>query len=76
MILDPAVGERMLPLVRVTEHFTGVAVELASTTEFGPVDLRRRVRFRALTDGSRGLPAALQSRRKKRDAARKGLSPT
>ncbi|MFN8961669.1 MAG: peptidase domain-containing ABC transporter [Betaproteobacteria bacterium] len=59
VILDPAVGERVLPRAVVSKHFTGVALELTPTAEFKPVDVRRRVRFRELTGRVRGLPVAL-----------------
>ncbi|MFN9105662.1 MAG: peptidase domain-containing ABC transporter [Betaproteobacteria bacterium] len=59
VILDPAVGERVLPLSVVSKHFTGVALELTPTAEFKPIDARRRVRFRELTGRVRGLPVAL-----------------
>ena len=59
VILDPAVGERVLPLAVVSKHFTGVALELTPTAEFKPVDLRRRMRFRDLTGRVHGLPVAL-----------------
>lgn len=59
VILDPAVGERVLPLAVVSKHFTGVALELTPTAEFKPVDVRRRVRLGELTGRVRGLPTAL-----------------
>ncbi len=59
VILDPAVGERALPLAKVSKHFTGVALELTPTAEFKAADVRRRVRFRELTGRVRGLPTAL-----------------
>ena len=59
VILDPAVGERVLPRAVVSKHFTGVALELTPTAEFKPVDVRRRVRFGELTGRVRGLPVAL-----------------
>ena len=59
VILDPAVGERVLPLTKVSKHFTGVALELTPTAEFKAADVRRRVHFRELTGRVRGLPVAL-----------------
>ncbi len=59
VILDPAVGERVLPLAKVSKHFTGVALELTPTAEFKAADVRRSVRFRELTGRVRGLPTAL-----------------
>ena len=59
VILDPAVGERVLPAGAVSKHFTGIALELTPTAEFKAADVRRRVRFRELTGRVRGLPLAL-----------------
>lgn len=59
VILDPAVGERVLQRAVVSKHFTGVALEITPTAEFKPVDVRRRVRFGELTGRVRGLPVAL-----------------
>lgn len=59
VILDPAVGERVLPLTVVSRHFTGVALELTPTAEFKPADQRRRVRLRDLTGRVLGLRRAL-----------------
>lgn len=44
-ILDPAVGRRIIPLARVSRHFTGVALELTPTPEFKPIDARPRTRL-------------------------------
>ncbi len=35
-ILDPAIGERVLSLAEVSEHFTGVALELSPSAGFKP----------------------------------------
>lgn len=59
VILDPAVGERVLLIPSISKHFTGVALELTPTAEFKPADVRRRVRFRDLTGRIRGLSVAL-----------------
>lgn len=58
-ILDPAFGERILPLSTVSRHFTGVALELTPTTEFKPADLRRRIRLTDLTGRITGMTGAL-----------------
>ena len=34
VILDPAVGERNMPVAEVSKHFTGIALELLPTTDF------------------------------------------
>jgi ATP-binding cassette subfamily B protein RaxB len=48
-ILDPAVGERKLPLAEVSRHFTGVALELTPNADFKPSDQRQRVALSAFT---------------------------
>ena len=48
VIHDPAVGVRLLPLSQVSEHFTGVALELTPTGGFEPAQATPRVRLRAL----------------------------
>lgn len=44
-ILDPAVGRRPMSHAEVSRHFTGVALELAPTAAFKPVDARPRTRL-------------------------------
>lgn len=58
-ILDPAVGERRLPLAEVSKHFTGVALELSPNAEFKPADQRQRVALSALTGKVLGLKRSL-----------------
>jgi ATP-binding cassette subfamily B protein RaxB len=58
-ILDPAVGERTLPLAEVSNHFTGVALELTPNADFKPADERRRVALSALTGKVLGLKRSL-----------------
>lgn len=58
-IIDPAFGERRMQLSDVSRHFTGVALELSTSVDFKPADLRRRVGFGELTGRIRGLPTAL-----------------
>jgi ATP-binding cassette, subfamily B, bacterial CvaB/MchF/RaxB len=58
-ILDPAVGERRLPLAEVSRHFTGVALELTPNAAFQPADQRQRVALSALTGKVRGLKRSL-----------------
>jgi ABC-type bacteriocin/lantibiotic exporters, contain an N-terminal double-glycine peptidase domain len=58
-ILDPAVGERRLPLAEVSRHFTGVALELEPTAGFRPQAAPPAVRLRQLTGPVRGLWPAL-----------------
>ncbi len=58
-ILDPAVGERKLSLNEVSDHFTGVALELTPTAEFRPKKVAPAVTARQLTGPVRGLWRAL-----------------
>jgi ATP-binding cassette subfamily B protein RaxB len=54
-ILDPVIGRRTLRMAEVSEHFTGVALELTPNVNFKPADERRRVRLRDLTGRIFGL---------------------
>ncbi len=58
-ILDPAIGERRLSLREVSEHFTGVALELAPTAEFKPQKAAESISVRQLTGHVVGLWPAL-----------------
>ena len=58
-VLDPAVGERRLPLSEVSNHFTGVALELTPTAEFKPRKAAPTVSARQLAGPVRGLWPAL-----------------
>lgn len=58
-VLDPAIGERKLSLTEVSEHFTGVALELTPTAEFKPQQAAPSVTARQLTGPVRGLWRAL-----------------
>jgi ATP-binding cassette subfamily B protein RaxB len=59
VIHDPAFGVRRLSLGEVSKHFTGIALEISPTTEFLPVDERRRVRLRDLMGPVVGLKRSL-----------------
>ncbi len=59
VIHDPAFGVRRMALAEVSRHFTGIALELAPTADFRPVDERRRVRLRDLTGPVTGLARSL-----------------
>lgn len=59
VIHDPARGIRKLGLREVSEHFTGVALELAPKADFTPVSERQAISMRALTGRVRGLVPAL-----------------
>ena len=58
-ILDPASGKKILPLSEVSEHFTGVALELTPTAEFKAAKAGPSVTARQLTGPIRGLWPAL-----------------
>ncbi|WP_425531183.1 peptidase domain-containing ABC transporter [Pseudoxanthomonas mexicana] len=58
-ILDPAMGERKLTLAEVSDHFTGVALELTPTAEFKPQKAAPAVTASQLTGPVRGLWRAL-----------------
>ena len=59
VILDPAVGERCLPLAQVSEHFTGVALELTPNAEFETNQPQPSVRLQSLTGRVFGLKRSL-----------------
>ena len=58
-ILDPSVGERSLSLVEVSQHFTGVALELSPAAEFTRKTPSPIVTTRQLTGSVHGLWRAL-----------------
>ncbi len=59
VIHDPARGIRTLSRSEMSEHFTGVALELTPGADFSPVRERQAVSLRALTGTVRGLLPAL-----------------
>jgi ATP-binding cassette, subfamily B, bacterial CvaB/MchF/RaxB len=59
VIHDPARGIRKLRLKEVSEHFTGVALELNPSVNFAAVSERHAVSLHALTGAVRGLVPAL-----------------
>jgi ATP-binding cassette, subfamily B, bacterial CvaB/MchF/RaxB len=58
-ILDPAMGERRLPLDDVDKAFTGIALELTPGTEFKQVDERVRLGLTAFWTKVQGLLPSL-----------------
>jgi ATP-binding cassette subfamily B protein RaxB len=58
-IVDPAVGERRMPLAAAAPHFTGIALELAPAANFVPVRQARRVSIAALLRRATGLGTSL-----------------
>ncbi|PJK10354.1 ABC transporter [Lysobacteraceae bacterium NML08-0793] len=59
VILDPAIGKRVLTLEEVSEHFTGVALELAPSETFTPRKTVPSISVRQLTGKITGLWRAL-----------------
>jgi ATP-binding cassette subfamily B protein RaxB len=59
VIHDPARGVRKLRMQEVSEHFTGVGLELSPAPDFALVSERQAVSLRALTGTVRGLLPAL-----------------
>jgi ATP-binding cassette subfamily B protein RaxB len=61
VIHDPAHGVRTLRMNEVSEHFTGVALELTPAAGFAPIEERQSISLRALTGAFQGIaPALLQ----------------
>lgn len=58
-ISDPAIGERVLTLSELSEHFTGVALELTPGSQFTKRDAPPKVSLNELTSGYHGTRAAL-----------------
>jgi len=54
-ILDPAFGKREFSYAEVSDHFTGVALELIPAVEFKPQKVAPSISFRQLTGGVTGL---------------------
>lgn len=54
-ILDPAFGKRELSYAEISDHFTGVALELTPTAEFKPQKAAPSISFRQLTGRVTGL---------------------
>lgn len=58
-IVDPGVGLRALKLSQVSDHFTGIALELTPTAEFSPIEARLRPHLSLLWSRLVGLKRAL-----------------
>ena len=54
-ISDPAFGKRVLSLDEMSEHFTGVALELWPDTEFEKKEEKNKIQLRSLIGHIRGL---------------------
>lgn len=59
ILLDPAVGERLVSMSNVSEHFTGVVLELTPMLGFEPKNDRRRISISDLTGRIHGLRGAI-----------------
>lgn len=59
VIMDPAVGERRLPLSEVSRHFTGVALELTPNADFARHVPQQRLELRQLAGRVQGLRRSL-----------------
>ena len=58
-IFDPARGRYQISAQQLSQHFTGIVLELSPGDAFAPVTERRHVTFRALTGRVVGLPSVL-----------------
>lgn len=54
-ILDPAFGKRILSLEEVSEHFTGIALELWPNTDFEKKQEKNQIELKSLIGHIRGL---------------------
>lgn len=59
IIFDPAIGKRRIPLDDVSDHFTGVALELSPSTTFATSAPAPSISAKQLTGRINGLWAAL-----------------
>lgn len=59
VILDPALGERRVPMTEVSDSFSGIALELQPTSEFSPRDEKVRLGLSAFWRRIDGLLPAL-----------------
>jgi ATP-binding cassette subfamily B protein RaxB len=59
VIVDPALGERTMSAAEVSDHFTGVALELSPAATFAPRKAAPSITARQLTGPVRGLWRAL-----------------
>jgi ATP-binding cassette, subfamily B, bacterial CvaB/MchF/RaxB len=59
VLLDPAVGERSLPMAEFSKHFTGVAMELTPGTRFKKQEERQRFTLMSLMGRVVGLKRGL-----------------
>ena len=58
-IIDPGIGLRVMSLAKVSDHFTGIALELTPTAEFSPQDARLKPHLSLLWSRLVGLKRAI-----------------
>lgn len=58
-IVDPGIGLRNLKLSQVSDHFTGIALELTPTAEFSPIEARLKPHLSLLWSRLVGLKRAI-----------------
>ena len=58
-IVDPGIGLRTLKLSQVSDHFTGIALELTPTAEFSPIEARLKPHLSLLWSRLVGLKRAI-----------------
>jgi len=58
-IIDPGLGLRVMPLSKVSDHFTGIALELTPTAEFSPIEARLKPHLSLLWSRLVGLKRAI-----------------
>lgn len=59
VVHDPAIGVRRIPLSKLSETFSGIAIELMPAADFAPIRERTRLSLRSLTGRVTGLKRAL-----------------
>ncbi|MEM7727682.1 MAG: cysteine peptidase family C39 domain-containing protein [Pseudomonadota bacterium] len=59
MIVDPGIGRRVMPLSKISDHFTGVALELTPAADFQPVTDRIRPKLTDLWSSLVGAKRAV-----------------
>lgn len=58
-VLDPAIGQRKISAEKMSESFTGIALELDPSSEFRAIKKSKRVSISELTGKIRGLRSAV-----------------
>ena len=58
-IIDPGIGLRQMTLSKLSDHFTGIALELTPTAEFSPIEARLKPHLSLLWTRLVGLKRAI-----------------